>query len=480
MFSEENIEKDFEIVFTFSETVLSNDNLATLLNAMDESNSSYPGFNVRVESNNIVIKGGSGRSIPNHAGKKLKIFRSNSIIYSSIDDEAPVKLMDNPKTTFQTTVLLGCTVLYNNQEAYYSRYYKGEILDVSIKIFGKHEIVSKATQLIYSKPSLETWTKTNNNKYINTGIKLFDEINWGKDFEVSFNIDNIGSNANQATLFNALFEKNPYPGVLLRIQSNKLYLELSYLPEGATKNSTKSKQWNFNEVSQITIKRKNNILYYSINNSQEDTELYSCQDIGKHDIPVIFGSSVASNGTTYNREFKGTLSNMVIKLEGETVFQYNDRKTFDGTMTQDNRYEVTDIKLFDEEHMDKDFTISFNIDNIGENIDRATILAANIEEEPWYGLSFRIQSNKLRLEGNNGKTVGKQWELDEISQISLKKIDNTLYFSVNNKEKMEILLDYSSDSKHDIPVTFGCYLKDNEPGRFFNGKISNIKIYIEP
>ena len=289
LFDEENNYKDFEITFTFSDKVFSNANLATLLNSMDESNKNYPGFNVRMEKDNIRVVGGSGRTISDYTGKTLCISRYDGVIYTSIDGETPVKLMNNPENTFETTVVFGCSVMYNDGEIYYDRYFKGEIFDVSIKIFEQSKLASKVSRLVYSKANMQTGTYTINNAYIDTGIKLFDETNWGKDFEVSFKIDDIGTNENQATIFNALLEQKPYPGVLVRYQGSKVHIEGNYLEEDGVSNKTVYVDKNPNEVSQITIKRIKNILYYSINNSAEDIELMSCEKVNKHNIPVTFG-----------------------------------------------------------------------------------------------------------------------------------------------------------------------------------------------
>ena len=204
--------------------------------------------------------------------------------------------------------------MYQDGQPYYDRFFVGEFFDVSIKIFEQPMVESKATKLVYSKATLETGNKQINNKYINTGIALFDETNWGKDFEISFNIDEIGTNSNQATMFNALLEQKPYPGVLVRIQNSKIHLEGNYLKDDGVNNQTVSKEWNYDQVSKITIKRKNNILYYSINNSEEELELMSCEKVPKHNVPVSFGCYTDANGN-FGRYFNGKFSNIKIYVE---------------------------------------------------------------------------------------------------------------------------------------------------------------------
>lgn len=122
LFNNENINKDFEIVFTFgNENKLGQNFQATILNSSDEVYETYNGFYLRVSSEengslNLVLKGQNETNAPypgkvvqikNIEGKKLRILRRDSVIYYSYNNENEVKLIDNLTNTYETEVTLG-------------------------------------------------------------------------------------------------------------------------------------------------------------------------------------------------------------------------------------------------------------------------------------------------------------------------------------------------------------------------------------
>ena len=142
--------------------------------------------------------------------------------------------------------------------------------------------------------------------YINTGIQLFSEENIGKNFEISFELTNVGSNqVAQATLFNAMQEKNPYPGFVMRAMTNTSNLEFN---SPKIKNRTGI---NINTTQKIILKRYNDVYYIKINDN--DMERLGSYSGGTFDVPLTIGASLDGSGNPW-RYFKGTMSNVNVEL----------------------------------------------------------------------------------------------------------------------------------------------------------------------
>jgi hypothetical protein len=326
---------------------------------------------------------------------------------------------------------------------------------------------------VYSKDSLELGTSeylsANSEKYadFNTGIKLFDSENRNKDFEISLDIGEIKNWSKQATLCNTKLESSPYPGFVFRFQS----LDNGKIEFGC--NQIAKKEFKVADVQTFKIKRENNNIYYKVNDG-EYIVYTEASNIPEIDTTVSFGCSIDANGNI-DRIFEGVLSNISIKLDNEIVYECaeNEFNTYG--------YAVTDIKLFDDENWGKDFIISFNIDKYGNNENFATICNALREVSPDYpGIVLRCQNNKLHLEGHNTAKIFEEFNFLDVNQVTLKRVNNILYYSFNNSDTFNELLDCSTTPKHNIPLSFGCIVKDNgKRERIFNGKISKVKVYLK-
>ena len=153
--------------------------------------------------------------------------------------------------------------------------------------------------------------------YIDTGVQLFDNENWEKDFEITFKLvrysasdqtpDPVDNNT-QHTIMNTKFEDSgaKYPGFTFRRSTNGL--ELTSRNNDAK--STKSITYSANMI--IRIVRKNKKVYYNVNGSsftllQDFTNLYR-----KFTTPVTFGATIINN---VPRRFTNcTLSDIKIKI----------------------------------------------------------------------------------------------------------------------------------------------------------------------
>ena len=157
-------------------------------------------------------------------------------------------------------------------------------------------------------------------KYIDTGIALFSNENYNKDFEVSFKI--VSYNANnqehtQSTFFDSKLENVSltYPGFVFRKSNNGL--QLTEKIEGVDA----SKLFTYSPNETYTIYRIDGKIYYSVNGSArtffQDTAGFSHQFA----LTSWFGayameSDVNATGanSTADRYIKATLSNMYIRL----------------------------------------------------------------------------------------------------------------------------------------------------------------------
>jgi len=165
-----------------------------------------------------------------------------------------------------------------------------------------------------------TDTRFTNSDYINTGIALFSEANFDKDFEISFEIVNFDmvESVSQATLLAAKYEKESlnYPGfVFRRYNSDKKKVEMA--ARVTTSGNGFTKQLDVSTVQKVKVTRKNGKIYYSINDESLalvcDTQQLTDRGI-RFDTPVAFGAALTETNRTM-RHAKATLKNISIKLE---------------------------------------------------------------------------------------------------------------------------------------------------------------------
>lgn len=153
--------------------------------------------------------------------------------------------------------------------------------------------------------------------YIDTGVQLFNNTTWEKDFEISFRLveysaanqtpDPVDNNV-QHTIMNTKFENAnaKYPGFTFRRSTNGLELTSRNKDTKATKAIT------YSSNMLIRIVRNNKKVYYNVNGSsftllQDFTNLYQ-----QFTTPVTFGATIMDN---VPRRFTNcTLSEIQIRL----------------------------------------------------------------------------------------------------------------------------------------------------------------------
>ena len=321
--------------------------------------------------------------------------------------------------------------------------------------------------------------------YINTGIKLFSTENINKDFEISFNINQIGNNENLNTLLNAKDETStPYPGLCLRYSENS---DMVLTCNSSSNNSYKAKYIENNVINKVLIKRIGNILYYSFNDVN-DQGLIDFFDISNtFDTPLTFGASIDGSNSPF-RYFKGEISDVRVKLYETNMKQYhitrtNKSFTLDGQIIFDGKnYIDTGLYLFSSSTKNKDFEISFDIVNLGDNVNQSTIFNSLDENwSPWPGLVLRYKNQDIELKGNSsdGNKQSRILNIGNNSKITVKRVSGQLYYKIDNGTETQ-LINYSDLARSVYAqLTFGSSLDaDLKAFRFFKGTLANISVQI--
>ena len=147
--------------------------------------------------------------------------------------------------------------------------------------------------------------------YIDTGIYLFSGELVNKDFEVSFEIVSRATATENATMMSCMDETGtPWPGIVYRIKNS------SNDQFGANTNSSIKVERNYknSEVTKVSIKRTNKILYIAFNDGEYSQILNMTQLIKTFDVPLTFGASLNGSGSP-QRYFEGTLKNMKVVVQ---------------------------------------------------------------------------------------------------------------------------------------------------------------------
>ena len=155
-------------------------------------------------------------------------------------------------------------------------------------------------------------------KYIDTGVALYNTTNHDRDYEIGFTIVSYSTTgqADKATLMNTKAEVSTttlkYPGVVFRRNnSTDDFLLQSRQTLSANAEYTVASS----DVQNVKIYRINDEIYYSINDAPK-VLLNTLESFNpEFDLNVWFGAAPTNAAaTSAQRFFKGTLSNLYIKL----------------------------------------------------------------------------------------------------------------------------------------------------------------------
>ena len=202
-----------------------------------------------------------------------------------------------------------------------------------------------ASNNITGEECQEYWDK----KYIDTGVYLYDNKDWKRDYEIGFTIEEYNGSIQekQAVFVNTKYENAnlKWPGLVFRHATGANNLELTQSINNGTKAAVKINNQTY--PLKVKIIRTNGIVYYSLN----DGEQILLQDMTnfnqQFDISTWFGAAPDGSGTPF-RVLKATLSNMYIKVGENNLEKYT--ITFDpngGTVDESTRrvYQYSQIGL---------------------------------------------------------------------------------------------------------------------------------------
>lgn len=324
LLSQQNSDKDFSVTFYVDSYDNNQNSLATLFNSMDESGSPWPGIMTRTENNEYIIEANGGAENGVHTTysmtttKKIELCRIRGIIYLRINDGSFVRYSDytNYNRFFNVSATFGASKDGNSNPW---RYFKGRLSQMEIRFLDTEVRKSYYIPENVLFEHIEAYTFNNDN--LNTNIRLFNQENFDKDFEITLNVDSLGSgNGNDKnTILNSMYEagvnqsgKSDYPGFAFRIENNQYVITANMDSAFITYDINQS---NPNDnLRTIKFTREDRKLYYQINDKPRQL-VYDFND-GKtvyFDTPVTFGSSL-NDSNQLIRSFSGTLSNMTLKL----------------------------------------------------------------------------------------------------------------------------------------------------------------------
>ena len=323
LLSQANINKDFKITLYINNYENNQNNLETLFNMMNEAGSPWPGFILRIDGGRYLIQahGGTTNADINYdlgVLKKLEIYKINGILYYKVNDGSLTQFNDygSFNSYMNVTATFGGSKDGNGNPM---RYFRGAMSQMEIRYLDNTKTVNYYNEVkphvVYEHTAKFTFNDSNR---LDTGIRLFNQENFDRDFEITMNIDSMGSNTgqNQNTLLNSMYEvagngenMSDYPGFAFRVENGQYFI---------TANGDESKVTidvnDQNRINTIKFIRENKVLYYQINNGNR-TQLYDYKN-GKtiyFDTQVTFGASYDGNGNVW-RQFSGELSNMTITL----------------------------------------------------------------------------------------------------------------------------------------------------------------------
>ena len=153
--------------------------------------------------------------------------------------------------------------------------------------------------------------------YIDTGVYLFSQENYQRNFYISVDIKQNISTENQATVIGSKYETDTtnYPGFVFRRNSAKTSYNISANVSASKKLSLPSGNNNlgsFSSTKKVRLLRIDNILYYSLNDDSFTKVLDFTGFRLFFNQSVTIGATFKSDGKTLQRFFKGTMSNIIV------------------------------------------------------------------------------------------------------------------------------------------------------------------------
>lgn len=176
---------------------------------------------------------------------------------------------------------------------------------------GNMDLYAKWNKIYYEYNGTYTCDGTN---YIDTEVKLFNQLNADKDFIISFTVDQnngyVSSTGDRGTIFTDMNETGePFPGIHFFTNNSGVYtMNINTLGRKVKNNNT-----GYVTGQSVVIKKDSGIVYYSYNNGSF-VQINDFSNFSTYfDNSASFCSGINAQGGRY-RYFKGTISNMSIRI----------------------------------------------------------------------------------------------------------------------------------------------------------------------
>lgn len=460
LFNERNINRDFEVSFEIKERV-STGGQATMMSAMNESGSPWPGIVYRIKNQNtdqIAVNSTKNYMIEQdyNNANKITFFRKKGIIYLKFNDEEETVINDLSliATPFDFPVTFGASL---NGSLVPQRIFNGTLSNLKVIVSDIDNTTglvnfdanggdgNKFTQTIVPN----TTTNLKANTYTRGGFR-FECWNTqangkGIDYKDQQDATNIVKPGEKITLYAKW--KKIYYNVEFNANGGDGSMS-SQTIEGAKATKLKASGFKKDGYSFAFWNTKSNGLGTSYENEEE----------------------VTLTGTSENITLYAFYEKFSYTHEGEFVFE-------------GSTYDNTDIYLFSAKNAKKDFKISFTVKSSTYEKNQNTILSAiNEVGNPFQGFVFRMNrdvENQYELEANSTKSKETRnfYDLDDTHNVIIKRTDNILYINIDNAGDTQII-DYSAlKNPFYYHLTIGAGLDGNfNVWRYFKGTLSDIKV----
>lgn len=473
LFSEENINKDFEVSFEIKSRD-SNDGYKTgayptIMCAMDERGAPYAGMAYRIFNewnDQIVINASSTAYLDEKYSptdmQKVTLKRIYGSIYLSINDGPDVELLDVSaiQTPFDYPVVFGASYNNNMQP---QRWFKGTLSNLKVVVTDCNTEVGSIRynanggigDAFFQEVVPDTTYKLEKNTftredYMFTGWNTKADGS-GTSYTDEQEVTNLVSAGKKLSLY-AQWKKYKYT-IEFNANGGTGSMDPQQIDSGVTE-SLKQSTFEKDGYSFAFWNTKAN----GSGVSYEDKE--SVKNLGTEDNQVI---------TLY-----AMYEQFNYHIDGDIIF--DDTNKFDG-----KKYIDTHIYLFSRKNVNKDFEISFEVKNYTNRNNYDTIVSSMDETgAPYPGFVFRLNENteeyELAANSSEFREVDNFYTL-EPKKVVIKRVNGILYLKLGDNEEEQII-DYSTISKKFYyPLTVGASLdKDFNDWRNFYGTISNLNI----
>lgn len=458
LFSEENINKNFEISFDITNIESPQASQATLINSMEEI-SPYPGFVIRhtgnttIEFNSPSI--GHKNGINTNTLNKLLLKRYNDIYYIKMNEDNLIKLgKQETQTIFDVPLTIGAS-LDSDKNPW--RFFKGTLSNVKIELTDPKTYIvifdSNNETGITKEQTIRKEETTNliKNTFENEGY-VFDGWNTKKDgsgisYKDEQQVLDLANENETITLYAMWIQEFKY-NICFNSNGGEGNMEEQEISYGMSVN-----------LNENTFNKENR---------------------------TFVGWNTESDGSGKDYKNKELVKNLT-KTPNEKInlyamwaeeYFYDEYEEFNGS-----NYIDTNIYLFNELNINKDFQVSFEIANRNSTGGQATIMSSMDETgSPWPGITYRITNQTQEEIVANVTTSNKiqtKYNRNDINKIKIKRRNGILYLSINDEEYTQVLNMTTLSTTFDVPLTFGSSLNSSgEPQRYFKGIVENMEVIV--